>query len=150
MLLLVKEIEFTSASFYWSWICMKKEKIMVRNLLAPKHWWHKIYYINLKSISIIKACEHWKFFSMCHLKLGIIFLYFYMKHNLPCYIYFSANFTIISYSTPDFLYVIIPLSIVYLLLQRCYIKSRRQLKRLSSISKSPILSHFTGQILSIH
>ena len=58
----------------------------------------------------------------------------------------TAVLIVISYSTPEFLYVIIPLFIVYFLVQRYYIKSSRQLKRLESINKSPIFSHFTESI----
>ena len=57
-----------------------------------------------------------------------------------------GNLFVISFSTPQFLYVIIPLFCIYIFIQRCYVKSRRQLKRLSSISKSPIFSHFTESV----
>ena len=57
-----------------------------------------------------------------------------------------ANISVISYSTHEFLYVIIPLFIIYIFIQRGYVKSSRQLTRLESISKSPILSHFIESV----
>ena len=50
---------------------------------------------------------------------------------------------LISVTTPAFIGVIIPLMILYYFIQKIYIASSRQLKRLYSVSKSPIFSHFT-------
>ena len=50
---------------------------------------------------------------------------------------------LICVTTPAFIGVVIPLLFIYFYLQRIYIASSRQLKRLYSISKSPIFSHFT-------
>ena len=55
---------------------------------------------------------------------------------------------VITYATPMFVTVIIPLGVVYFFLQKYYITSSRQLKRLESISKSPIFrySNITAHI----
>ena len=71
---------------------------------------------------------------------------FILSDFLWCLCEVLAIICIISYSTPSFLYVIIPLFILYMVIQRAYIKSSRQLKRLESISKSPIFSHFTESV----
>ena len=58
-----------------------------------------------------------------------------------------AIVAVIGSTTPYFLIVVLPLSGFYLLVQRIYIPASRQLKRLYSISKSPIFSHF-GETVS--
>ena len=49
---------------------------------------------------------------------------------------------VITVSTPAFLFLIIPLSAVYLSYQKYYLRTSRELKRLDSVSRSPIYAHF--------
>ncbi|KIV91179.1 hypothetical protein, variant [Exophiala mesophila] len=55
-----------------------------------------------------------------------------------------AFFTIgvIAASTPAFLILAIPLGIVYIVYQKYYLRTSRELKRLDSVSRSPIYAHF--------
>ncbi|KAM3862958.1 ATP-binding cassette sub-family C member 2 [Diretmus argenteus] len=54
---------------------------------------------------------------------------------------------VICLATPFFTIVVIPLVVVYYFVQRFYVATSRQLRRLDSVSRSPIYSHF-GETVS--
>ncbi|KAG5922873.1 hypothetical protein E4U42_005186 [Claviceps africana] len=49
---------------------------------------------------------------------------------------------VISFSTPAFTALILPLALKYYWIQRYYLRTSRELKRLDSVSRSPIYAHF--------
>jgi len=54
-----------------------------------------------------------------------------------------ATVFVICYATYWFIIALVPISVVYYFIQRFYVKTSRQLKRLQSVSRSPIFSHFS-------
>ncbi|KAK5942089.1 ATP-binding cassette glutathione S-conjugate transporter ycf1 [Knufia obscura] len=49
---------------------------------------------------------------------------------------------VIAFTTPIFLVLVIPLGIIYVVYQKYYLRTSRELKRLDSTSRSPIYAHF--------
>ncbi|XP_012946263.2 multidrug resistance-associated protein 1 [Aplysia californica] len=66
-----------------------------------------------------------------------------MRQVLNCAGRVLTTIITISYGTPIFLSVMVPLAILYVLIQVVYIPTSRQLRRIDSITRSPIYVHFS-------
>ncbi|XP_019854605.1 PREDICTED: canalicular multispecific organic anion transporter 2-like [Amphimedon queenslandica] len=57
-----------------------------------------------------------------------------------------STIVVVSIASPWFMLAVIPLLVVYIVIQRYYVATSRQLRRLESSSRSPIYSHFQETI----
>ncbi|CAG5119030.1 unnamed protein product [Candidula unifasciata] len=62
---------------------------------------------------------------------------------MDCVFFVASTIIVISYSTPIFLAFLLPIGVLYYFVQRFYIATSRQLKRLGSKTRSPIFNHFS-------
>ncbi|KAJ8918530.1 hypothetical protein NQ315_013034, partial [Exocentrus adspersus] len=73
----------------------------------------------------------------------------YVSDGLYCFFEVIGTVVVISYTTPLFTSVIIPISLLYYFIQRFYVATSRQLKRLESVTRSPIYSHFGETVTGV-
>lgn len=69
-----------------------------------------------------------------------------LRSWLGCVISVVSTIVVIIVSTPIFAVVVLPLGLFYYFVQRFYISTSRQLKRIESVSRSPIYSHFQESV----
>lgn len=65
-----------------------------------------------------------------------------LKSTLTSLFEVLSTVLVIIFSFPSFIIILIPISIFYYFIQKVFISTSRQLKRLESITRSPIYSHF--------
>ncbi|XP_009877002.1 PREDICTED: canalicular multispecific organic anion transporter 1 [Apaloderma vittatum] len=66
---------------------------------------------------------------------------------LTCFMAIISTLIMICLATPFFALIVIPLSVFYYFVLRFYVSTSRQLRRLDSVTRSPIYSHF-GETVS--
>uniref|UniRef100_A0A8C6MW78 ABC-type glutathione-S-conjugate transporter n=1 Tax=Mus spicilegus TaxID=10103 RepID=A0A8C6MW78_MUSSI len=69
-----------------------------------------------------------------------------LRSWLLCFFGIVSTLVMICMATPIFIIIIIPLSILYISVQVFYVATSRQLRRLDSVTKSPIYSHFSETV----
>ncbi|GMT16667.1 hypothetical protein PFISCL1PPCAC_7964, partial [Pristionchus fissidentatus] len=68
------------------------------------------------------------------------------RYFVMCIYSIVSTLLVIVLATPIFIVVIIPLTVIYVLFLRFYVPTARQLKRLESVNRSPVYSHFGESI----
>jgi ABC-type multidrug transport system fused ATPase/permease subunit len=66
---------------------------------------------------------------------------------ISCAMQVVSTVVVITLSSSVFLVAVVPLAVMFWLIQRYYVQTSRQLKRLESVSRSPIYAHF-GETLA--
>ncbi|MGH0178511.1 UNVERIFIED_CONTAM: hypothetical protein FKN15_078211 [Acipenser sinensis] len=75
--------------------------------------------------------------------------HYYLRTWLNCMLDVVGTVLIITVVTPTFLSVVFPLAVLYLTIQRYYIASSRQIRRLDGASRSPVISHFSETLFGV-
>ncbi|XP_010226865.1 PREDICTED: multidrug resistance-associated protein 1-like, partial [Tinamus guttatus] len=73
--------------------------------------------------------------------------HYYLRTWLNCTLDVIGTILVITSASPLFVVVVIPLGYFYFTIQRYYIASSRQIRRLAGASHSPVISHFSETLL---
>ncbi|NXL89917.1 MRP1 protein, partial [Alectura lathami] len=69
--------------------------------------------------------------------------HYYLRTWLNCTLDVIGTILVIMFASPLFVVVVVPLGYLYFTIQRYYIASSRQIRRLAGASHSPVISHFS-------
>uniref|UniRef100_A0A8C5L1D2 ATP-binding cassette, sub-family member 2 n=1 Tax=Jaculus jaculus TaxID=51337 RepID=A0A8C5L1D2_JACJA len=72
-----------------------------------------------------------------------------LRNWIVCFLAIVSTLVMICIATPVFTVIIIPLGIIYVSVQVFYVATSRQLRRLDSITRSPIYSHFSETVTGL-
>uniref|UniRef100_A0A674K9H5 ATP binding cassette subfamily C member 1 n=1 Tax=Terrapene triunguis TaxID=2587831 RepID=A0A674K9H5_9SAUR len=75
--------------------------------------------------------------------------HYYLRTWLNCTLDVIGTILVIMSASPLFILVVIPLGYLYFIIQRYYIASSRQIRRLAGASHSPVISHFSETLLGL-
>lgn len=73
-----------------------------------------------------------------------------LRSWINCLLQVLSTMFVICFSFPTFFVILVPLAIFYYLIQKIFIVTTRQLKRLESNTRSPIYSHFSETLSGIN
>ncbi|XP_009863211.1 PREDICTED: multidrug resistance-associated protein 1-like, partial [Apaloderma vittatum] len=73
--------------------------------------------------------------------------HYYLRTWLNCTLDVIGTILVITSASPLFIVVVIPLGYIYFTIQRYYIASSRQIRRLAGASHSPVISHFSETLV---
>ncbi|KAM9277928.1 multidrug resistance-associated protein 1-like [Cariama cristata] len=73
--------------------------------------------------------------------------HYYLRTWLNCTLDVIGTILVIAFASPLFIVVVIPLGYFYFTIQRYYIASSRQIRRLAGASHSPVISHFSETLV---
>ncbi|CAM9640065.1 unnamed protein product [Bubo scandiacus] len=73
--------------------------------------------------------------------------HYYLRTWLNCTVDVIGTILVITSASPLFIVVVIPLGYFYFTIQRHYIASSRQIRRLAGASHSPVISHFSETLV---
>ncbi|NWV07412.1 MRP1 protein, partial [Ptilonorhynchus violaceus] len=76
-----------------------------------------------------------------------ICFHYYLQNWLNCTLDVIGTILVVTSASPLFIVVVIPLGYFYLTIQRYYIASSRQIRRLAGASQSPVISHFSETLV---
>ncbi|XP_047130955.1 multidrug resistance-associated protein 1 isoform X2 [Hydra vulgaris] len=69
-----------------------------------------------------------------------------LKSLLPCFFTICSAVVTISYTVPLFIAPLLPIAVIYILIQRVYVTFSVQIRRIESVRRSPIYNHFFESI----
>nr|XP_060626494.1 ATP-binding cassette sub-family C member 2-like [Anolis sagrei ordinatus] len=75
--------------------------------------------------------------------------HYYLRTWLNCTLDVVGTILVIVFASPLFILVVAPLGYMYFTIQRYYIASSRQIRRLAGASRTPIISHFSETLLGV-